>query len=71
MAAAFSHVLKPIRDGAEFTLYCERQRGDSPPVLVVAIGTQPPSQSVRRREHRYSLVTEHEHAGAATAAAAG
>src|SRR5579864_4742849 len=42
MAAASEYVLGPIRDGAEFTLYRARQRGNPSPVLVLApTGEQP------------------------------
>ena len=32
MAAASEYVLEPIRDGAEFTLYRARQRGNDMPL---------------------------------------
>jgi hypothetical protein len=56
MAAASEYVLEPIRDGAEFTLYRARRRGNPSPVLVLApTGEQPLPRSLRRLEHEYSL----------------
>src|SRR5271166_2220720 len=56
MATASEYVLEPIRDGAEFTLYRGRQRGNPSPLLVVApTAEQPLPQSLRRLEHEYSL----------------
>src|SRR5580698_7105029 len=66
MATASVYVLKPIRDGAEFTLYRARQRGNDMPLLVVApTAEQPSPQSLRRLEHEYSLAAELEPAWAA------
>ena len=66
MAAASEYVLEPIRDGAEFTLYRARQRGNPSPLLVVApTAEQPSPQSLRRLEHEYSLAAELEPAWAA------
>ena len=66
MAAASEYVLEPIRDGAEFTLYRGRQRGNPSPLLVVAPTGEPsPPQSLRRLEHEYSLAAELEPAWAA------
>src|ERR1700677_4769504 len=66
MAAASDYALEPIRDGAEFTLYRARQRGNPSPVLVVAPNAeQPLPQSLRRLEHEYSLAAELEPAWAA------
>ena len=66
MAAASEYVLEPIRDGAEFTLYRARQRGNDIPLLVVApAAEQPLLQSLRRLEHEYSLAAELEPAWAA------
>jgi hypothetical protein len=60
------YVLEPIRDGAEFTLYRARQRGNPMPLLVVApTAEQPLPQSLRRLEHEYSLAAELEPAWAA------
>ena len=66
MAAASEYVLEPIRNGAEFTLYRARQRGNPMPLLVVApTAEQPLPQSLRRLEHEYSLAAELEPAWAA------
>ena len=66
MAAASEYVLEPIRDGAEFTLYRARQRGNDMPLLVVApTAERPLPQSLRRLEHEYSLAAELEPAWAA------
>src|SRR5580658_967469 len=66
MATASVYVLEPIRDGAEFTLYRARQRGNDMPLLVVApTAEQPLPQSLRRLEHEYSLAAELEPAWAA------
>ena len=66
MAAASEYLLEPIRDGAEFTLYRARQRGNDMPLLVVApTAEQPLPQSLRRLEHEYSLAAELEPAWAA------
>ena len=52
-------VLVPIREGADFTLYRGRQRGNPSPVLAIALTAEQPSpQSLRRLEHEYSLVVE-------------
>src|SRR5580700_9141461 len=59
MAAPSEYVLELIRDGAEFTLYRSRQRGNPMPLLVVApTAEQPSPQSLRRLEHEYSLAAE-------------
>ena len=66
MATASEYVLEPIRNGAEFTLYRARQRGNPMPLLVVApTAEQPLPQSLRRLEHEYSLAAELEPAWAA------
>jgi hypothetical protein len=66
MAAASEYVLEPIRDGAGFTLYRARQRGNEIPLLIVApAAEQPLLQSLRRLEHEYSLAAELEPAWAA------
>src|SRR6202789_4383096 len=66
MATASVYVLEPIRDGAEFTLYRARQRGNDMPLLVVApTAEQPPPQSLRRLEHESSLAADLEPAWAA------
>ena len=57
--SAREYVLEPIRDGAEFTLYRARQRGNPMPLLVVAPTMEPPPpQSLRHLEHEYSLADE-------------
>jgi serine/threonine protein kinase len=59
-------VLEAIREGAEFSLYRGRLRGNPSPVLVVAPSAeQPAPQSLRRLEHEYSLASELEPAWAA------
>src|SRR6266852_1649746 len=56
----------PIREGADFTLYRGRQRGNPSPVLAIALTAEQPSpQSLRRLEHEYSLVVELDPAWAA------
>src|SRR5277367_1240111 len=66
MAASSEYELEPIRDGADFTLYRARQRGNDMPLLVVApTAEQPLPQSLRRLEHEYSLAAELEPAWAA------
>src|SRR5277367_2467779 len=53
------HLLVPLREGQDFTLYRGRQHGNPSPVLVVALtGEQPSPQSLRRLEHEYSLSAE-------------
>src|SRR5580698_3086724 len=59
MPATSEYLLELIRDGAEFTLYRSRQRGNPMPLLVVApTAEQPSPQSLRRLEHEYSLAAE-------------
>src|SRR5260221_13130329 len=59
-------VLVPIREGADFSLYRGRQRGNPSPVLAIALTAEQPSpQSLRRLEHEYSLVVELDPAWAA------
>src|SRR5580658_6893411 len=66
MAAPSEYMLEPIRDGAEFTLYRTRQRGNPMPLLVVAPAAERPlPQSLRRLEHEYSLAAELDPAWAA------
>src|SRR5580704_14716251 len=66
MATASVYVLEPIRDGAEFTLYRTRQRGNPMPLFVVApTAERALPQSLRRLEHEYSLAAELEPAWAA------
>jgi PAS domain S-box-containing protein len=64
--APSGYMLKPIREGGEFTLYRGRQRGNPSPVLVVALAAeQPLPESLRRLEHEYSLAAELDPAWAA------
>jgi PAS domain S-box-containing protein len=66
MAASSEYMLERIRDGAEFTLYRARQRGNPSPLLVVAAAAeQPLPQSLQRLEHEYSLAAQLEPAWAA------
>jgi len=59
MAELSDYVLEPLREGADFTLFCGRRRGDRTPVLGVALaGQQPSSEGLRRLEHEYSLAPE-------------
>ena len=52
-------VLEQLREGADFTVYRSRQRGNPTPVLAVAPAAERPSpQSLRRLEHEYSLAAE-------------
>src|SRR5689334_8843854 len=60
------YALKPLRGGADFTLYRGRQHGNPSPVLVVALTAEQPSpQGLRRLEHEYSLAAELDAAWAA------
>jgi hypothetical protein len=66
MAEPSEYVLEPIREGADFTLYRGRQRGNPSPVLVVALTAEEPSpQGLRRLEHEYSLAADLDPAWAA------
>ena len=52
MTAPSGYVLEPLREGADFTLYRGRQRGNASPVLAIALFAEQPSlQSLRRLEH--------------------
>jgi serine/threonine protein kinase len=51
-------VLEQLREGADFTVYRGRQRGNPTPVLVVAAAERPSPQSLRRLEHEYLLAAE-------------
>ena len=56
MAAASEDVLEPIRDGAEFTPYRARQRGNPVPLLLVASTGEPRPQKGRMmREMKTAL----------------
>jgi len=60
MAASSEYELERIRDGAGFTFYRARQRGNDMPLLVVApTAEQPLLQSLRRLEHEYSVGSCH------------
>ena len=66
MATASEYLLELIREGAGFTLYRARQRGNPMPLLVVAPAAgHPLPQSLRRLEHEYALAGELEPAWAA------
>ena len=66
MTEPFEYVLEPLREGADFTLYRGRQRGNPSPVLVVALTAEQPSpQDLRRLKHEYSLAAELDPAWAA------
>lgn len=66
MAEHSEYILKPLRQGAEFTLYRGIERGNQMPILAVAVAAEQPSpQSVRRLEHEYSLAAELDPAWAA------
>src|ERR1700678_1711224 len=55
-AESSGHVLVPLRESPDFTLYRGRQHGNPSPILVVALTREQPSpQSLRRLEHEYSL----------------
>ncbi len=59
MTELSGYVLEPLREGADFTLYRGRQRGNASPVLAIALFAEQPSlQSLRRLEHEYSLAVE-------------
>ncbi len=58
--------LVPLREGVDFILYRGRQRGNSSPVLAVALAAEQPSpQDLRRLQHEYSLATDLDPAWAA------
>ena len=58
--------LVPLREGVDFTLYRGRHRGNSSPVLAVALAAEQPSpQYLRRLQHEYSLATDLDPAWAA------
>jgi predicted ATPase/transcriptional regulator with GAF, ATPase, and Fis domain len=55
-----------LREGADFTLYRGRERGNQTPVLAVAPAAEQPSpQNARLLEHEYSLAAELDEAWAA------
>jgi peptidoglycan/LPS O-acetylase OafA/YrhL len=50
-AESSGHVLVPLREGPDFTIYRGRQHGNPSPILVVALTREQPSpQSLRRLE---------------------
>ncbi len=52
-------VLEQLREGADFTVYRGRQRGNPTRVLAVAPAAERPSpRSLQRLEHEYLLATE-------------
>lgn len=60
------YALVPIREGADFTLYCRRQPDDPSHVFFVALSAdQPSTPRLRRLEHEYSLASELDPAWAA------
>jgi PAS domain S-box-containing protein len=60
------YALKPLREGADFTLYRGRQHGNELPVLALALAAERSSpQGLRRLEHEYSLAEELDPAWAA------
>ena len=64
MAEDFEYVLEPVREGADFTLYRGKERGNQ--ILALAVASEHPSpQSLRRLDHEYSLATELDAAWAA------
>ena len=59
MAEDSPYLLEPIQEGADFTLYRGRERGNEMPILALAVAAEQPSQqALRRLEHEYSLATE-------------
>jgi PAS domain S-box-containing protein len=66
MAAPSEYVLKPLREGADFSLYRGRQHRNPSPVLAIALTAARPSpHSLQRLEHEYSLAAELDPAWAA------
>ena len=65
MAEDSEYELEPLREGADFTLYRGRERGNQMPILAVAAAEQPSPRSLRRLEHEYSLASELDSAWAA------
>jgi hypothetical protein len=55
--------LEPIRDGAEFSLYRGRQRGNPTPVLVLASRAEKALSQRLRLEHEHALAAELEPSG--------
>jgi PAS domain S-box-containing protein len=66
MTESSGYMLEPLREGADFTLYRGRQRGNQSLVLAVGVAAErPSSQSLKRLEHEYSLAAELDPAWAA------
>jgi PAS domain S-box-containing protein len=66
MTEPSGYILEPIREGADFTLYRGRQRGNPSAVLAVGLaGERPSPQGLRRLEDEYSLAAELDPAWAA------
>jgi serine/threonine protein kinase len=66
MTEPSGYALAPLREGADFTLYRGRQRGNAAPVLAVALAEELPSpRSLRRIEHEFGLASELDPAWAA------
>jgi PAS domain S-box-containing protein len=60
------YLLKPLREGADLSLYRGRERGNGMPILAVRVAAEQPSpQTLRRLEHEYSLASELDAAWAA------
>jgi hypothetical protein len=58
--------MERLREGADFTLYRGRERGNQTPVLAVAPAAEQPSpENARLLEHEYSLAAELDEAWAA------
>src|SRR5580692_7505483 len=59
MAEDSDYELEPLREGAEFTVYRGRERGNQMPILAVAVAAEQPSpECLRRLEQEYLLATE-------------
>jgi serine/threonine protein kinase len=66
ISGSSGYQLVPLREDVDFTLYRGRQRGNSSPVLAVALTAEQPSpQDLRRLQHEYSLAAELDSAWAA------
>src|SRR6202034_3580159 len=66
MTEPSGYVLRPLREGPDFTLYRGWMHGNTTPVLAIALTAQHPSPlSLRRLEHEYSLAVELDPAWAA------
>jgi hypothetical protein len=66
MTEPSGYALEVLREGADFTLYRGRRRGNPSLVLAVGLATERPSpQGLKRLEHEYSLAVELDPAWAA------